>query len=232
LDYTSLNGQAVATGVGVQNSLNPAGDRGLSDFDARNRFSMNFIYALPFKGNRFSEGWQVGSIIFDQSGNPVNIIANAASIAGFTGVSNLRPDQIGPVQIVNTPTANGIQYFANSVCDPVRAPAGCTSSTTFAIPNSGTPTNYHFGNFGRNVIIGPTFNNVDFSLIKKTRITERFSNELRLEAFDLFNHPNLGQPGRFAQVGSTAFGVINSTRFPVGDSGSARQLQFATKFIF
>jgi len=73
---------------------------------------------------------------------------------------------------------------------------------------------------------------VDFSLIKRTKINERFSHEMRLEAFDLFNHPNFGQPGRVAQVGSTTFGVISSTRFPVGDSGSARQLQFAMKLLF
>jgi len=228
LDVTSQNGQ----GVVVQNSLNIAGDRGLSDFDARNRFSMNFIYDLPaFKHNRVFEGWQVGSIISDQGGNPVNILANATGISGLTGLATLRPDLIGPIQIVNTPVAGGIQYFSNSVCDPVRAPAGCPGAT-FAIPNSGTATNYHFGDFGRNGIIGPGFNNVDFSLIKRTKISERFSHEMRFEAFDLFNHPNFGQPGRVAQVGSTTFGVISSTRFPVGDSGSARQLQFAMKLLF
>jgi len=57
----------------VQDSLNPAGDRGLSDFDARNRFVVNFIYDLPaLKHNRVFEGWQVGSIISDQSGNPLD----------------------------------------------------------------------------------------------------------------------------------------------------------------
>ncbi|HEX9121074.1 MAG TPA: hypothetical protein VF840_11095, partial [Terriglobales bacterium] len=75
--------------------------------------------------------------------------------------------------------------------------------------------------------------NVDFSLTKTTRITERLRNEFRVEAFDLFNHPNFGNPNRSAvtSAGNT-FGVISSTRFPNGDSGSARQLQFALKFIF
>ncbi len=234
LDYTSQNGQ----GVVIQNSLNPAGDKGLSDYDARNRFSMNFIYSVPaFRNNRLFGGWQLGSIIQTQSGNPVNILANAASISGLTGLATLRPDQIGAINLVGgAPAANGsIQWFIAPVCDPVRAPAGCAGAT-FAIPNSGTPTNYHFGNFGRNSIIGPGFTNVDFSIIKRTKITERFSNELRLEAFDLFNHPNFGQPNRTAQlvggVSSPTFGQITSTRFQPGDSGSARQLQFAIKLLF
>jgi hypothetical protein len=91
---------------------------------------------------------------------------------------------------------------------------------------------YHFGNFGRNVIIGPGFNNVDMSLVKRTKINERFTGELRFEAFDVLNHANLGQPNRVAQAGSLNFGQISSTRFPTGDSGSARQLQFAAKLTF
>jgi hypothetical protein len=220
IDYTSQNGQ----GVVVQDSLNPAGDRGLSDFDARNRFVVNFIYDLPaLKHNRVFEGWQVGSIISDQSGNPLDLVVTG--ISGFTGLATLRPDQLGPVQILNQPLANGnIQYFAPSVCvEPC-------SGSTFGI--STAAGSLHFGNMGRNSIIGPGFNNVDFSLIKKTKINERFSHEMRFEAFDILNHPNFGQPGRGVQVGSTTFGVISNTRFATGDSGSSRQLQFAMKLKF
>jgi len=230
LDYTSQNGQ----GVVLQNSLDPAGDKGLSDFDARNRFVLSFIYDLPFKGNRLTSGWQIGSIVSDQSGNPVNLLANAVGIGGLTGLATLRPDLIGPVQIVNTPLSNGtIQYFAPTVCDPASA-AGCPAGSAFAIPDAlvNGKAVFHLGDLGRNVIIGPGFNNVDFSLVKRTKITERFSNELRFEAFDLLNHPNFGQPNRVAAVGSASFGVISSTRFPTGDSGSSRQLQFAAKLLF
>ena len=55
LDYNSLSTQ----GVVVQNSYNSRGDRGLSDFDARHRFVVNAIYELPFRRNRFVEGWQL-----------------------------------------------------------------------------------------------------------------------------------------------------------------------------
>jgi hypothetical protein len=221
LDYTSQNGQ----GVVIQNSLNPAGDYGLSDFDARQRFAMNFIYDVPaLKHNRVFEGWELASIISDQSGNPVNVIANG--VTGLTGLGTLRPDQLGSVQYVDQPLANGnIQWFTPSVCNEP------CSGATFGV-TTGPQTALHFGNMARNSIIGPRFDNVDFSLIKKTKITERFTSEMRFEAFDLLNHPNFGQPGRLAQVGSTTFGVISSTRFATGDSGSSRQLQFAMKLLF
>lgn len=241
LDATSQNGQ----GVVLQNSFNPAGDKGLSDYDARNRFVTNFIYSVPsFRHNRFFDGWQVGSIISSQSGNPVNLVDTGLS--GLTGLATLRPDQIGAVQIVNQAVNGGIQYFAPLLCDPTKvANAPSCNGATFALPTAG---GLHFGNFGRNVIIGPGFNNTDFSLIKRTKITERFTHEFRFEVFDIFNHANLGQPGRGAQlvpqnaalpvgpanplVVTPTFGFINSTRFPIGDSGSARQLQFAMKLLF
>jgi hypothetical protein len=227
LDFTSQNGQ----GVVIQNSVDPAGDRGLSDFDARHRFVVNVIYDLPFKGNRLKDGWTLTTITQAQSGNPVNILANASGIAGLSGLATIRPDLIGPIDYVNTPLSNGnIQWFANSVCTPVGGGCGA-GNFTFAIP-ANTATTYHFGNLGRNVVIGPRFTNVDFSLIKNTKITERITNQFRVEFFDLFNHPNFGQPNRTAQVGSTTFGVISSTRFPNGDSGSSRQVQFALKLMF
>jgi len=56
--------------------------------------------------------------------------------------------------------------------------------------------------------------------------------QLRVEVFNLFNRANLGQPGRIVTVGSTSLGVVTNTRFPTGDSGSARQVQLAAKLSF
>ena len=56
--------------------------------------------------------------------------------------------------------------------------------------------------------------------------------QLRIEVFNLFNTANLGQPVRILTVPSTSFGTITNTRFPTGDSGSARQVQFAAKYLF
>jgi hypothetical protein len=145
-------------------------------------------------------------------------------------VNTIRPDLIGPVQYVDQRLPNGlIQWFNPAVCDPL---AGvCPAGASFGIPIDANGV-AHFGDMRRNSVYGPGFNNVDFSLTKNTKITERLSAQLRAEAFDVLNHPNFGQPGRVALPGSTAFGVISSTRFPTGDSGSSRQLQFAVKLMF
>jgi hypothetical protein len=50
--------------------------------------------------------------------------------------------------------------------------------------------------------------------------------QFRAEIFDVFNHANFGNPGLIATPGSTSFGVIQQTRFPTGESGSSRQVQF------
>ena len=229
LDYNSLSSQ----GVVVQDSNNIRADRGLSDFDARNRFVVNAIYDLPFKGRRIADGWQLSTIVQLQSGNPVNILASGVT---FFGLANtVRPDLTGAIHIVGSPN----QWFTNTVCDS-RVAGGCSAGAVFTIPtNSGSTTTFHFGSMGRNMIIGPGFSNTDFSILKTTKLTESLRLQFRAEVFDLFNHANFGQPGRIAAINpaipsqpSTTFGVITNTRFATGDSGSSRQMQFALKFLF
>ncbi|HMC30768.1 MAG TPA: hypothetical protein VKL99_08020, partial [Candidatus Angelobacter sp.] len=93
-----------------------------------------------------------------------------------------------------------------------------------------------FGNLGRNAFVGPGFTDIDLALAKNTKISEKLNLQLRMDAFDLLNHPNYGQPSRVLSslTGASAlsFSTITSTRFPTGDSGSSRQLQFAAKFQF
>ncbi len=230
IDYNSRTNQ----GIVVQDSYNLRGDRAISDFDTRHRFVISALYELPFRGNRLVEGWQLSTITQSQSGSPINIVTN---ISAFTGVANtLRPDLLRPIPVTHNPN----QWFTNGgitnlVCDPritnPNTTGFCTADSVFALPVSPSGV-FHFGSLGRNAVIGPRFNNTDFSIIKRTKISESKSVEFRAEFFDLFNHTNFGQPGRVALVGSTSFGVINSTRFATGDSGSSRQVQLALKFLF
>ena len=80
--------------------------------------------------------------------------------------------------------------------------------------------------------MGPGFSNTDFSVIKNLTLAGDARLQFRIEAFNIFNQANLGLPGRIAAIPSTSFGVITNTRFPTGDSGSARQVQFAIKAMF
>ncbi len=199
-------------GLVIQDSYNIHGDRGLSDFDARNRFVLSSVYDLPFKGNRFVEGWEFSMIEQIQSGNPINFHTTNTS---FTGAGTLRPSVNGPVTTGYSPATNLNAAYVTYIQNP-----------TAVFFNQGNA----FGNLGRNVIIGPGFSNLDFAFVKDTKISERFTWEIRADAFDLLNQANFGQPG--STFGTSTFGLISGTRFPPGDSGSSRQLQLAMKLKF
>ena len=229
IDNVSQNNNTVL----LQNSLDLAGNRALSDFNATHRFVFSGFYELPFHKNRWVAGWEFGLINTLQSGNPLFVVTGITNFTGTTGNGALRPDLL---QHVST-TGNPAQWFSNPVtCTPF-AQAGITQplcsatpNAAFALPVGAAPAQDHFGDLGRNAFTGPDFLNTDFSIIKNTRITERFNLQFRAEFFDIFNEANFGNPGLNVQSGT--FGKITATRFPTGDSGSSRQLQFALKLRF
>ena len=195
LDYNSFS----TGGIVGQDSYDLRGDRGLSDFDARHRFTGNGIYDLPLSGNSFLEGWRLAAIVQLQSGSPVNVVTSNSTVNGVA--NTLRPDVTGPIAILGRVE----RWFDTSVFN--------------AVPR--------LGNLGRNVVVGPGFCNTDFSVIKDTQLGEELKMQFRVEFFDLFNHANFGPPG--IVVGTPTFGQITSTRFSTGESGSSRQIQFAVK---
>jgi len=205
LDYNSLStGETYI----IQNAYNPRGDYGPSEFDARHRFVLSGFYELPFKGNRAITGWQLGVVTQAQSGNPINL---SRAIGPGPGISlTVRPDITGPVQTTGNPS----QWFKDTSIFISPCVAGVC----------------HPGNLGRDAIVGAGFVNTDFSITKNTKITERFNLQFRSEMFDVFNHPNFGNP--VLTTTSASFGRITSTRFPTGDFGSSRQIQFALKLLF
>jgi hypothetical protein len=100
--------------------------------------------------------------------------------------------------------------------------------TSFAIPctypaaggtgfaNSCIPGTRHFGNEGRNSLIGPHFRQFDFSIFKDTAITERIKLELRFEAYDLFYHPNFANPYLPAFIADAAANGVGSNGRSLG----------------
>ena len=221
MDLNSLGSQG---GYTLQDNFNPRGDYGLSDFDARNRFVFSGIWNLPFAGNRLKDGWQIANITQIQSGNPFSV--NTTSTYNGTGIT-MRPNLVGSYTIHRSQLANGSVLYLNAL--------GCsqnalTSACTFFAPTSG------FGNFRRNALIGPGFADSDISVQKSTKLAESVNLVVRADAFDFLNHASFNQPtSSISTSGTTAattFGQISSTRLPVGDLGSSRQLQFALKLLF
>lgn len=219
LDYNSYS--LASPGYGTpQNSLDPRGDYGPADFDVRDRFVLSGLYTLPFQKNRLVKGWLFSAITSLQTGNPFTVHTTLANngIAGLT-----RPNVVGPIRFHYARAANGnIQYMPQATCSsPV---SGCV----FSSPGTG------FGDETRGKYAGPGFEDVDLALEKDTQLTGRLAFQLRTDAFNIMNHPNFGQPVSAFTPGRTSptFGQLTSTRFPVGDFGSSRQLQVSAKLVF
>jgi hypothetical protein len=195
----------------IQDAFNVAAEHALSDFDARHRFVFSGVYLLPFTANGklkyLVDGWSLSPIVNIQSGNPFSPImptSRSGSLENFDRPDYVSGQPLIPEHQSATMWLNPLAFTPNAVSE--------------------------FGNAGRNILTGPGFQNVDFSLAKITYLRERYKIQFRAECFNIFNHPNLGQPGNV--FGSQNFGVITATRAARGDLGSSRQIQLGVKFIF
>jgi hypothetical protein len=111
-------------------------------------------------------------------------------------------------------------------------------------PNAFTVNYGEFGTMGRNQLFGPSFGDVDFTVLKDTPITERISSQFRVEIFNLFNRINLGNPtftganGLIAIPGYGNFGIpigyTNGSQFglPGIGPGEPFNVQLALKILF
>ena len=226
-DLNSLGSQG---GYALQDSSNPTTSFGLSDFDTRHRIAANAVWDVPGKhfahvNDRFLSGFRLSGIEQWQTGNPVNIVNTST----YTGVSGLiHPSLVGKIVRTKIETTSAVTFFQAPNCNAVVTP-GCVLLNTGTLNGTAfTPSG--FGNIKRNSVTGPGFSNLDISLEKNTKITERLNLQLRVDAFDVANHPSFANPTGTDTAGS--FGQSTATRFPVADSGSSRQLQLVGKVTF
>jgi carboxypeptidase family protein len=184
-------------------------DRGPCAFSRSQNISANGFYSLPFSRNRFVSGWRLAGLLTGASGLPVNVVDGFDQSLG--GGAPARPSYSGaagchPYQIQNRPIPGpAIQYF-NPAC--------------YLLQALGTE-----GNVGRDSIYGPGLMNVDFSIVKRTKIKEKLDSEFRAEFFNLFNRTNFGLPNANIFTGPTA-GQITTLATP------PRQIQFALRLLF
>jgi Carboxypeptidase regulatory-like domain/TonB-dependent Receptor Plug Domain len=226
-DYTyskSIDGGSAFFGSGAngttifpQNSYDPAADKGLSDFDIRNRFVANFIYTLP-RFNRFNNGiggllvngWETSGIVTAQSGQPFSVLTGVNESS--SGLGTDRPNLVGNP---NSGSHNVNKWF---------------NTSAFVLNQP-----LQFGDAGRNIVTGPGYVDFDFSMLKNTPLGGDRSLQFRAEMFNIFNHPNFGLPN--STLTAPAFGALFETadvaQSNVGlGSGGPRLIQFALKFLF
>jgi hypothetical protein len=187
-----------------QNPNDWSQDKGRSAHDVTQRFTLSFLYQLPFRFRNqvlggVLGGWETSGIITLQSGFPFSVMSSGDIPNIGAGTSNERANVSGSAKL-DSPS-----------------PAMWFNTSAFSKPAA-----YTFGNSGRNILDGPGTRNLDMTVMKRFRITERHSLQFRFEMFNAFNHPNYGFPN--ANVTSTTFGIISSA--------SERNTQVGLKYIF
>jgi hypothetical protein len=193
-----------------EHSLNPRLDRGPCGFDVRHIFNTTLVASSHISSLTGWKGaivnnWQAAPLIRILSGAVLNVTSGIDN--SRTGLGLDRPDRISGVPVY---TGNKIQRTGANL--------GYLSKTAFAQNQVGT-----YGNLGRNAFRQPSYYNVDLSVSRIFPVHERLNFQLRMEAFNIFNHPNFN-------AFTTAF---NSGTFG-NATGAAdpRIFQLAGKFNF
>ena len=199
----------------AQDPFNLAAERGLSLFDARNRFVASYEWALPFWNHAQNwyqsalGGWQLNGIATLMSGTPFTVFdSNDVAVQGsapeITGFSAQRPNLVGNPNSGQRAVNGWLNTSAYQRLDPVA--------------NAG-----QFGTEGRNVNVGPAYADWDFGALKNFKVTGSKLFQFRAELFDILNRTNFRLPD--CDISSPTFNHILEAEPP-------RQVQFALKFIY
>ena len=204
-----FGGSTTNVSSGYNIPSNPGYDDGNCANDRRQNFSVTASLATPQFENRglriVASGWRLAPSFRATTGSWLTIA---------TGVDRVLNGQAG-TQRVNEVSSN---YYADQSVNPANGGIRFLDPTAFAQPALGT-----FGNMPRNVVRGPGFKNVDAALSRVFNVGGSKSVEARIEAFNLFNWFELGNPN--TNFSAATFGQITSALSP-------RVLQLAVKFNF
>jgi hypothetical protein len=221
VNYTwskSMDTQTVSNWSGgdsglIQITSNPRDNYGLANLDMPNIFNAYFAYQLPVgKGKHFANqggvlnavigGWQLSSVLQVHSGSPFTPEMGTGNLSGSLG-NNWYPNRASNGSISN---ASINEWF---------------NTSAFVEPSA-----YTFGNSGRDILLGPSYKDLDLALTKRfpiSKLGEGAAFEFRADATDLFNTPNFGQPN--SSIGTFGVGVISS-------ANSSRQFQLGARLNF
>lgn len=211
------------------------GDRELSPFNVKHRLVISPVYPLPFgKGQKWlgnggvtsaiASGWKVSGVFQYFTGRPITVTDSSASSgagnASTGGASADRPNftsdpnaAVDPITGAKTHTAkewfniHAFDYNGSGTATPYLTAPTCTSSTTCT---TGARIAGTFGNAAPNPIIGPGWDEIDLTVGRSFRFKERANLDLKMDCFNVANHPNYLNPsGAFTgSYTSGGFGTI------------------------
>ena len=222
--------------------LNSNINRGPSDFDVRNAFSMGLTYQVPVHAsnilsNAMLHGWSLESVVQARSASPVDVYYSYLAQLSNGFITNPRPDVVPgqPFYLY------GSQYPGGKAFNP-----GAFTSPALD-PVTGYPLSQ--GDLPRNALRGFGATQWDFAVHRDFPIHESVKLQFRAEMFNVLNHPNFGPPvgdlqspfainpqfGLAAQMlgQSLAGGNLGAGAFdPLYQIGGPRSIQFALKLFF
>ena len=211
----------------IQNSYDIKADYGPAAFNQPQNLVFNYVYDLPFfKGQSGAEGkllggWELSGITTYTSGISMTVTQSTDPFA-------CTPDPNTGLCPANSPAGTGLRGLGisaygvarpNQVAPVVmtKKPLNWFSTSSFQAATGG------FGNVGSGSMLGPGFQKWDIALAKNTKIGEYVNVQLRVESFDVFNHPNFWAVG--TTMGGASFGTVTSDHEP-------RLLQMGGKVTF
>jgi hypothetical protein len=192
---------------------------GLAGYNRTHSFVQSFVWEIPFARNTHGllkqalDGWQLTGIFSRQSGTPLDITASGTNLhaPGNTQRANVS----GTPKILDN-TGPGQLYFDTSVYSTPTAnltgPNGVLYAPFGALTRNGSGLN------------GPSWLNLDASIFKTFKFSERFRAEIRADVFNALNHPNFNNPT--LTLTSNTFGQIN------GVASSSRLVRLGARLSF
>src|SRR3984885_12508914 len=211
-----------------------------SDYDIRNNFVMDLVYAEPHRfSNRFvnaaAAGWTVGAKAYWRSGEPFSVFnTNAGSALGASSTGG----SVVLAQVLNNNFSHSCPSYHNpcfqnfgafngtgltGVFDPT---TGALVNVAPSYPNGATftqPVQTTFGNLPRNSFRGPHFADVDTTLFKDVYKRESLAFQVGAQAYNVLNHVNFAQPNNLASNLSTLGQITGDINAPTSPYGSSQQ---------
>jgi hypothetical protein len=222
------NGSGDGDEISPQNPLCLDCDRASGAWDARHVVNGNAVYQLPFGEGKpmlnqsgittaLASNWELTATALARTGFPVNVLMPSSYTAPDGASGTERPDLVPGVSLT---------------------PPGGRTVTQWINPAAFANPAAEFGTAPRDLVHGPGTWQIDLGASKDIPLRENWALEFRSEFYNIFNHPQLGQPqATFNSSNTTGFGsIINTVNTvspvtPVG-SGTPREMQFALRFDF